>query len=192
MAFKVNIHEHCKRKVNPYQDITGKTFGRLTVLFEASTHRSPCGTRRIQWFCQCECGKIIIVRGDHLRTGNTTSCGCFQIDRSTVHGFTGMPEFEAYKHARARCDPNTRIVSYQKYYVSLGVKFLFKDFEEFYVCLGPRPTTKHSVDRYPNPFGNYEPGNVRWATTSEQRLNTRKEFLKRMVPSGRGWVPVSS
>lgn len=39
---------------------------------------------------------------------------------------------------------------------------------------GPRPSTKHSIDRYPNPFGDYEPGNVRWATASEQARNQRR------------------
>jgi len=37
--------------------------------------------------------------------------------------------------------------------------------------MGPRPSAKHSVDRYPNGNGNYEPGNVRWATMKEQGRN---------------------
>ena len=39
--------------------------------------------------------------------------------------------------------------------------------------LGPKPSPKHSLDRYPNPGGNYEPGNIRWATAKEQRANQR-------------------
>lgn len=44
-----------------------------------------------------------------------------------------------------------------------------KSFMEY---LGPRPSKRHSIERIDN-SGNYEPGNVRWATTSEQQRNKR-------------------
>jgi hypothetical protein len=37
--------------------------------------------------------------------------------------------------------------------------------------MGLKPTPKHTLDRYPNRSGNYEPGNVRWATRKEQSTN---------------------
>lgn len=46
-------------------------------------------------------------------------------------------------------------------------------FEAFCEDVGPRPSLLHSLDRYPNNKGNYEPGNVRWATAAEQNRNTR-------------------
>ena len=56
-------------------DLTGKTFNRLTVLKRAEKNTS---TNRPQWECKCSCGNpnIIIVAGNHLRTGHTQSCGC--------------------------------------------------------------------------------------------------------------------
>ena len=46
-------------------------------------------------------------------------------------------------------------------------------FEAFVQDIGPRPSPKHSLDRYPNPNGSYEPGNVRWATPGEQARNRK-------------------
>lgn len=46
-------------------------------------------------------------------------------------------------------------------------------FENFLADVGLRPSANHSIDRYPNNDGNYEPGNVRWATRSEQCRNRR-------------------
>jgi hypothetical protein len=45
------------------------------------------------------------------------------------------------------------------------------NFEAFLSVIGLRPTSAHSLDRFPNTDGNYEPGNVRWATAKEQRRN---------------------
>jgi hypothetical protein len=46
------------------------------------------------------------------------------------------------------------------------------DFQTFRAYIGPKPTLTHSVDRINNERG-YEPGNVRWATPSEQARNRR-------------------
>lgn len=44
-------------------------------------------------------------------------------------------------------------------------------FVAFYSYVGPRPSSEYSLDRFPNAGGNYEPGNVRWATDEEQSRN---------------------
>lgn len=53
-------------------DLTGRTFGRLTVLKQAD----DTSTKRVSWICACECGSTKIVRGGDLKTGRTLSCGC--------------------------------------------------------------------------------------------------------------------
>ena len=58
-------------------DITGQTFGYLTVIGRAE---KPQGikSRNAYWKCKCKCGKETIVMGTNLRSGNTKSCGCLQ------------------------------------------------------------------------------------------------------------------
>lgn len=54
-------------------DLTGKTFGRLTVLALAP---KACSTDKLKWYCRCSCGVEKMIYGEALRTGNTRSCGC--------------------------------------------------------------------------------------------------------------------
>lgn len=63
-----------------------------------------------------------------------------------------------------------------KYHGGAGVRVCdewMRSFEAFAEHIGEPPTPLHTVDRI-DPFGNYEPGNVRWATQSEQMANTRR------------------
>jgi hypothetical protein len=79
------------------------------------------------------------------------------------------PEQIAFRDALRRCtNPN---VDNYKDYGGRGIKFLFTSFEQFFAEIGPRPEGM-TLDRIDND-GNYEPGNVRWATRSQQRQNQR-------------------
>lgn len=60
-------------------DLTGRRFGKLTVLYRAPAHlsyRSPGGTTISRWVCRCDCGKETLVMGNNLTSGRTISCGC--------------------------------------------------------------------------------------------------------------------
>ena len=84
-----------------------------------------------------------------------------------------IPEYHVWKGVRQRClNPNN---SSYAYYGGRGISICprWSDFNFFLKDVGSRPTALHTLDRYPNPDGNYEPGNVRWATRLEQGRNKR-------------------
>ena len=56
------------------QDLTGRKFGRLTVIREAE-RKNPV---RRYWLCRCQCGRETVVDGSHLISGHTKSCGCWR------------------------------------------------------------------------------------------------------------------
>jgi len=83
---------------------------------------------------------------------------------------TNTPEYIAYADAKGRCT-NPKHQAWENY-GARGIEFRFRSFAEFILEVGGRPSSKHSIDRINND-GHYEPGNVRWATASEQQFNRR-------------------
>lgn len=82
------------------------------------------------------------------------------------HGMKGSPEYTVWGNMLRRCRTQTS-------YLKLGIQVCEawrSDFTAFYKHVGPRPTQNHTIDRI-NPFGHYEPGNVRWATSQQQNNN---------------------
>lgn len=60
------------------EDLTGKRFGRLTVIKKSSYKMRKDGKRRSMWLCKCDCGNEIEEDSYSLKSGNTKSCGCLR------------------------------------------------------------------------------------------------------------------
>jgi len=154
-------------------DITGQRFGRLIALCISTELLSD----RPAWFCRCDCGKELTVRGNFLRSGKSTSCGCYIKERlhaglGATHGMSRSTTHKSWDSMIGRCkrqnDP-----SYQRYGAQgIAVCERWLKFENFLSDIGQRPKGK-TLDRFPNNKGNYEPGNCRWATPKEQSNNTK-------------------
>jgi hypothetical protein len=162
----------------PFMDVTGQTFGRLIALKRLSNYSKSV------WLCRCECGRTKKVALRHLSAGKIKSCGCLQQElyangrANFRHGHwknsKPTPEHNTWVRMRQRCY-NENHDNY-RYYGGRGITVCERwqsSFENFFADMGPRPSPAHSIDRINND-GNYEPGNCRWATRSEQMKNTHR------------------
>ena len=166
-------------------DLTNSRFGRLLVLARAE-NSSKHGDAR--WLCRCDCAVEKVVYATNLKSGDTASCGCFQLDqtrlRNTKHGQSGnqdrtekaSPEYVSWSAMRYRClNPKSKDF---KDYGGKGVKvcdrWLGKEgLQNFISDLGERP--EGTTLGRKNDVGNYEPGNVSWMTRAEQVANWRPD-----------------
>jgi hypothetical protein len=153
----------------------GKKFGMLTpvAVFQGEG-------RWVRWLCVCDCGRLKDYRPILLCNGNTKSCGCLKViiclSRSK-HGYAprnkSVPEYTSWMHMKSRCgnENNPKF----RYWGGRGITICERwknSFANFLADMGPKPDPALMLDRINND-GNYEPGNCRWATRSQQMLNRR-------------------
>ena len=165
-----------KKRRSDIIDETGKRYGWMTVLrLDESQHNK----HQAYWVCKCDCGKEFVARGDSIRCGAYTSCGC-NIHKHRgrfTHGEYKTRLYTIWADMKHRCvSPYT---ANYKHYGGRGITLCdewmeFEPFRDWALSNGYADNL--TIDRI-DVNGNYEPRNCRWVTRQQQSLNTRRSLF---------------
>lgn len=163
-------------------DITGKKFGKLTVIEYIGKQENG----KYYWKCKCDCGNETRAINSDLVNGHIKSCGCLKRDKSIrprgrdnkryKHGIYDKKLYYVYHSMKQRCyNPKyPRYVDYGGRGIIICDEWLGEDgvvnFYNWSMENGYKDGL--SIDRIDND-GNYEPSNCRWTDDITQLNNTR-------------------
>jgi hypothetical protein len=180
-------------------DLTGQRFGNLIV--ESYFGKNSRG--QSLWNCRCDCGKLIIVNSSDLKKvngqktcGDTKNCKYAFDYRSSFnfkHGLINTKEYKLTENILIRCynkdDPHypdwggRGIIVHQSWINDRGLwcNYLKYNMGETWQQFEARTGEQATLDRI-DVNGNYEPGNIRWATQQDQQQNrTNNVFTEALV-----------
>ena len=163
------------RERDSAENLTGRTFGRLTVLYRVENDSSG----KPKWLCKCECGNMKAVSAKHLKHGDVKSCGCLPKEHAKTlhkinetHGKSNTRLYQVWEGMKQRCRPTS------KNYGARGIKMCkewenFEPFFEWAMSNGYDPGAKRlqcTLDRI-DVNGDYCPENCRWIDNLSQQNN---------------------
>lgn len=156
-------------------DLTGKKFGKLTVIKRAENNKN----HQTMWLCKCDCGNEKIILGNNLKNNTTKSCGCLRKNfNHIIHGKRHTRIYNIWRNMRKRCQKEYD--NHYKYYGARGIKVCEEwdeSFQSFYEwAMKNGYTDELTIDRI-NVNGNYEPSNCRWVDIKTQNNNKRSVKL---------------
>lgn len=152
-------------RANNFKDLTGEVFGCFTVLGDSGDR---VGGGKVYWDCRCECGLTARRRSEHLR----------KLPKCRHRRTWDEPGRSSWEAMLTRCY-NVNSDGYLKYGFR-GIKVCERwrnSFRNFISDMGPRPSRLHTIDRWPDQSGDYEPGNCRWALAEQQNRNKRNNVF---------------
>ena len=157
----------------PSSDWVDKRFGSLVGIHPVD--RVSDRGRRFGLFV-CDCGRKVECPIGRVMTGYKKHCGCKTVWSRPKHAMHGTPTYRSWQAMKFRC-LNPRSKDYHRY-GARGIKIhpaWIDSFEAFLADVGVRPP-RTSIDRI-DTTGDYVPGNVRWATNSEQACNRPTSYV---------------
>lgn len=188
---------------NKFIDMTGRVYGRLTIIKRVPT---PKHLRVTHWECKCECGNLIVTSRPNLITGHTTSCGCYARELISgnkyreTHNESTTRLYYVWQNMKQRCYDES--LENYKDYGGRGIKICdewmeYANFANWAKANGYKNNL--SIDRI-DVNGDYKPTNCRWVTMKQQNRNkttTRYIELKGVKKSVGEWseilnIPIST
>jgi hypothetical protein len=163
--------------IHPYDDLTDRVFGKLTVKKYAGRRHIAGGTVLI-WICKCDCGRFTLCQSNYLKDQARPTCGCGISKKNWKHKTSNIRHHPLY----ATWSGIVRRTNDSLAYIVRGMCDGFLELDHFAAVMGPKPSVEHSVDRIDND-GGYWCGccdecrslgrikNVRWATQDVQCNN---------------------